>query len=58
MQIELRTNSYLTRNKKTKNTFIVCIRSQNVQKDETLCYKKKNTKLIVIIGWLACNEWT
>ncbi len=23
--------------KKTQNTFIVCIRSQNVQKDETLC---------------------
>ncbi len=44
--------------KKAKNTFIVCIRSQNVQKDETLCYNKKHKKLIAIIGWLGCNEWT
>jgi len=27
-----------------QNTFIVFIRSQNVQKDETLCYNKKNTQ--------------
>ncbi len=28
---------YLTTNINTQNTFIVCIRSQNLQKDETLC---------------------
>ncbi len=28
---------YLTTNKNTQNTFIVCIQSQNLLKDETLC---------------------
>ncbi len=49
-------NSYLTTNKKTQNTFIVCIRSQHLQKDETLCYnKKKNThtqSLLRLLGGL------
>ncbi len=41
-----------------QSTFIACIRSQNVQKDETFCYNKKktHTKLIAIIEWLASNK--
>ncbi len=31
-----------------QNTFIVFIRSQNVQKDETLCYNKKIRKQSVL----------
>ncbi len=60
MQLELQGNcSYLTTNKKTQNTFIVVFDLKIYWKMK-LCAvtKKKHTKLIVIIGWLAGNEWT
>ncbi len=44
--------------KERKTHLFVCVWSQNLQKIFSLCYKKKNTKLIAIIGWLACNELT
>ncbi len=43
---------YLTTNKTMQNTFIVCIRSQNLQKDETLCYNKKTQSLLRLLGGL------
>ncbi len=55
-------NIYLTTNKKTQHTFIFCIRSHNLQKDETLCYHKKITQsLLRLLGGLrAMNglEWS
>ncbi len=42
---------------KKRKTFIVCIWSQNVQKDETLCYNNKNTQslLRLLDGLRALN---
>ncbi len=47
---------YLTTNKQMQNTFIVFIRSQNVQKDETLCYNKQTHKAYCHY-WVACVQW-
>ncbi len=55
MQLELKRIVTSLQIKKTQNTFIVCIRSQHVQKDETLCYNKKKThtqSLLRLLGGL------
>ncbi len=49
---------YLTTNKRAQNAFIVCIRSQNLQKDEALCYNKIKIKTQSLLDyWVTCMQW-